>query len=155
MQSVYSLFDWAIQRDMMVKNYASGMRIKQTKRPDESKEPFSSNDLKRLFGSMTNEKDHKFWIPFIGLYTGARLEEICQLDITDIRQEDDIWVFDINERDDKRLKTLNAKRSCPIWEIRATAIAVESWLNAGANFVNVSVENSNSSPNGKASIHGA
>ena len=63
MQSVYGLFEWAVQRDLMDKNYVGGMRIKQTKRPDESKERFKTDDLKCLFGSMDKTAGHKFWIP--------------------------------------------------------------------------------------------
>jgi integrase len=114
MQAAYSFFDWAVQRDIMKKNYAGGMRVKQSKQPFESKEHFGNDDLKRLFASMTKKDAHRFWVPLVGLYTGARLEEICQLHIDDIRQEDGVWIIDINDSGDKRLKTLNAKRIVPI-----------------------------------------
>ncbi len=117
MQAAHSFFDWAVQRDKMEKNYASGMRVKQTKRPDESKERFKEDDLKTLFGSLTKSDGHKYWIPLIGIYSGARLEEICQLHITDIRQEDGVWIFDINDDGDKKLKTLNAKRIIPVHKV--------------------------------------
>jgi integrase len=116
MQSVYGLFEWAVQRDMMDKNYAGGMRIKQTRRPDESKERFMVDDLKCLFGSMDKTAGHKFWIPLLGLYTGARLEEICQLYVADIRKEAGVWIIDINDKGEKQLKTHNAKRIVPIHE---------------------------------------
>lgn len=114
MQSVYALFDWAVQRDLMEKNYASGMKIKQNKRPDEARESFKPDDLKILFGTLTTKDGHKFWIPLIGLYTGARLEEICQLHIGDIRQDEGIWVIDINDNDQKRLKNKSSRRIVPV-----------------------------------------
>lgn len=63
---------------------------------------------------------HSFWIPLIGLYTGARREEICQLHLDDIRQQDGIWVLDINDNPSsdgvvrKGLKTDNARRLIPL-----------------------------------------
>ena len=49
-----------------------------------------------------------------------RIEEICQLHCTDIRQDEGLWVFDINNNpdasglDDKKLKTANANRIIPL-----------------------------------------
>jgi integrase len=49
------------------------------------------------------------------MYTGARLNEIAQIDLADIRQQDGIWFFDLNdEGDDKQLKTRASKRKVPI-----------------------------------------
>jgi integrase len=56
-----------------------------------------------------------FWTPIILLYTGARAEEICQLSLDDVKQVDDVWIFDINEdSEDKRIKTVNSKRQVPV-----------------------------------------
>jgi len=56
----------------------------------------------------------KFWLPVLALYTGARIEELCQLYIDDIKMEDGLWIFDINEnKPDQKLKT-NEKRYIPL-----------------------------------------
>jgi len=57
-----------------------------------------------------------FWLPLLGLYTGARLEELCQLHLADIRQEDGsgVWFLDINDQGDKHLKTTAGRRVVPI-----------------------------------------
>ena len=58
--------------------------------------------------------------PLIGLYSGMRLEEICQLYCEDIVEKNSIWCFDINQNPskdgtvDKQLKNLNAVRLVPI-----------------------------------------
>jgi integrase len=56
----------------------------------------------------------KFWVPIIALFSGARLEEICQLYVDDIREIDGIMCFDINAEDDKDIKTEAGKRIVPI-----------------------------------------
>lgn len=58
-------------------------------------------------------------VPLIGLYTGMRLEEICQLHTEDIYEEDGIWAINIRTEstdgiEDKNLKTKNAARIIPI-----------------------------------------
>ena len=56
----------------------------------------------------------------MGIYTGARLNELAQLKLSDIQQKDGIWCFDINDNVDddaearKRLKNKASKRLVPI-----------------------------------------
>jgi integrase len=50
----------------------------------------------------------------IGLYTGLRLEEICQLHLEDIRKEGDVWVFDINNKEGRQLKNQSSIRLVPV-----------------------------------------
>jgi integrase len=66
-------------------------------------------------------KEYQKWGTLIGLYTGARLNEIAQLELTDIRQVEGVWCFDINDdgegdKDEsrKRLKNKPSKRLVPI-----------------------------------------
>ena len=48
---------------------------------------------------------HKFWLMHIGLFTGARINEICQLNPqTDILEEDGVWIFWINETEQGNAK---------------------------------------------------
>lgn len=62
-------------------------------------------------------------VPLIGLFTGARQNEICQLYISDVYQEESsgIWVFDINELNSsatrKSLKRPYHARQVPIHPI--------------------------------------
>jgi integrase len=42
----------------------------------------------------------------LGLYTGARLEEICQLLRTDVIQQDGIWCLNIDESDAPEIKSV-------------------------------------------------
>ena len=60
------------------------------------------------------KKSSEYWAPLIALYSGARLGEILQLLCKDICKVENVWVFDINEEDEKQIKTENSKRQVPI-----------------------------------------
>lgn len=83
------------------------------------REIFSPEDLKKIFSSQeylekTFNADYKYWVPLIGYHTGMRLEEICQLHLSDIQEEGDIWFFNLTQSEDKHLKTSAAVRKVPI-----------------------------------------
>ena len=61
-------------------------------------------------------RDGKYWVPILGLYTGARLGEIVQLLVSDVREEGGIDYFDINrdEAGGKSLKTSSSQRVIPV-----------------------------------------
>ncbi len=89
-----------------------------------NKVDFDLNDLKKIFLSkqyMTGnfKRATDYWLPLIALFTGARLGEICQLRVTDIRKEDGIYCIDINEDDeDKSIKTKESSvRLIPIHQV--------------------------------------
>lgn len=69
---------------------------------------FTEGDLQLLFsdskeyGHDEHTKVANFWIPLLGLYTGARIEELCQLLIEDVVQHDGIWCIDIREDNAER-----------------------------------------------------
>jgi integrase len=60
-------------------------------------------------------RDHRFWIPLIMTFSGARPGEIAQLHTADIRKDHDVWIMDINDEEEiKRTKNQNSKRAVPI-----------------------------------------
>lgn len=72
------------------------------KKPEEKRAPFTTGDLQAIFHSREYLEDKftipwKFWVPVLGLFTGARLEELCQLRLEHIKQVDGIWCLDITE----------------------------------------------------------
>jgi integrase len=54
------------------------------------------------------------WVMLIGLYSGLRLNEICQLKVPDLHREGDIWILDVREGDGQILKTAAARRWVPV-----------------------------------------
>lgn len=86
---------------------------------------FTDEELQKLFGNQSHYVEAcegssaKYWTPLIALYTGMRVEEICQLYIGDIIQIDGVWCFSVNENTDnkehfKHVKSLAGIRNIPI-----------------------------------------
>lgn len=89
-----------------------------------------AEDLQRLFASpiwrgsksevRQDQPGHiiirnwKFWVPLLGLFQGARLEEICQLRAEDIRSQEGVWIMDIHDRDGNKLKNVQSRRLLPL-----------------------------------------
>ncbi len=129
-----AFFNWAIKQEYYSgKNPFSAVKIKNDKSLSQQRDIFQSTDLEKLFKSTIYSgcqgaswkgrfqageevvQDSLFWVPLIGLYTGLRLNEICQLYIEDIRNENGIFYFDINRNgEDKALKTLSSIRKVPV-----------------------------------------
>lgn len=115
-----ALFRWATRNGFMRSNPAEALRIRQPLRDDEYRDPFTTQDLEKLFHGKEYLSDshiapYTFWVPIIGLFTGARLNEICQLYLDDIYEADGVWIFDFNQNTpDKSLKTKAAKRRVPL-----------------------------------------
>lgn len=117
-----SLFKWAVQNGYIDRNPSEGLQIATTIRDDEQRAVFTDDDLKKLFHSKDYVKDthkhgYRFWLPVLALFTGGRLTELCQLyldDIQKVEQQGDsqspLYVIDINEKGDKKLKTRKSSR---------------------------------------------
>ena len=118
LRRVSALFDWGKRHGHVHENPFSGLAIRRDRLPHQLRERFTAEELQRLFDPANLHRDmrksYMFWLPWLGLHTGARLEELCQLHLDDIRQEGGVWVFDINAKDEKRLKTLSSERLVPI-----------------------------------------
>lgn len=95
--------------------------------------PFTRNDLNAIFsgylysgsnvGTIELVFPYQFWLPLLGIFTGSRLNEICQLDLDDIAQEADtgIWFISITDDEEdkplpKALKNQSSRRFVPVHE---------------------------------------
>ncbi|RKZ95620.1 MAG: hypothetical protein DRQ40_03175 [Gammaproteobacteria bacterium] len=98
-------------------NYFERLTIKDPRDERDLRNAFSLEQLQQLFTEMNNSRQthsYYYWIPRIALYTGMRLNEICQLHLSDIKEIDGIFVFDINGEKEKKIKTKASKRYTPI-----------------------------------------
>lgn len=114
---VSSLFKWAKQHHLIDRNpaeYPTCILPKKARQKSkiDAREPFTVEELQRLFHSAEFKKPKKpsnYWAPVIALYSGARLEEICSRELSDIKRDGRIWYFDITDA-----KTEAGKRQTPI-----------------------------------------
>lgn len=81
---------------------------------------FDDADVQRIFHLDTflpwaSESPHRWWAPILGLYTGARINEICQLKVDDIVMESGRWCMAIRKTSQTQsLKGKSAVRKIPI-----------------------------------------
>jgi integrase len=116
-----SLFGYARKNHHIDENPFEGLSVSQKMvRVDELRDVFDQEDMKRLFCDSREYSEDSpaapgfFWIPILALYTGCRLEELCQLYISDVRRIDGLWCLSIEEdRPDKSVKT-GEKRVVPL-----------------------------------------
>ncbi|MET3855393.1 integrase [Rhizobium sp. OAE497] len=124
LQSYNDLFEWGRKQGHLPENRFSGLSIQQRKDGQKGKrDAFSNENIRFMLDVLTGKRaglielkmPYQKWGPLIGIYTGARLNEICQLEIADMREQDGIWCFDINaDGDGKHVKTEASKRLVPI-----------------------------------------
>lgn len=131
--AVSTLFGWMVSEGYVDDNPTIGLAPKFDK--DAGKyPPFNSGQLTTIFsgplyaGFIADGREHvpgdrrirdwRFWVPLIGLFTGARLGEITQLMCVDVQSKHDIWFFDITDESDdgneKSLKRDSSRRVVPI-----------------------------------------
>jgi integrase len=81
---------------------------------------FEPSDLAALFESDAYREQRfkapsDYWLPVLALFTGARLNELCQLTAGDIGTHDEVQTISIlDEEIGKRLKTSASRRIIPI-----------------------------------------
>jgi integrase len=121
---VASFLSWLFENDLAQTNLSSPLRrvIKKEKVDSELRLEFNHHDLEAIFNNDFYLKGkHRcsahFWIPLLALFTGARLNELCQLDKADIVLIEGIWCIDINRKNGKRLKNLSSVRTIPLHSV--------------------------------------
>lgn len=130
---VASFWNWAAENYDEVKvNPLNKLKIRIRSSARDEKAPFSIDQLTKIFsapiftgcksehhwaqiGDIVLADSGKFWLPLISLFSGARMGEIIQLRTSDVRDVDGIVYFAlVDEQEDQRLKTDNAKRRIPV-----------------------------------------
>jgi integrase len=129
-----TILEFAVSEGLLEKNPAKNIPpLKQKRRKQDKRQPFDLQALSLIFnaplysGCMNDDygynklghnkpRRHRFWIPLIALFTGMRLNEICQLFTNDIDQIDGIAVIHIriDENEEKSLKNATSERVIPI-----------------------------------------
>ncbi|MEZ8043312.1 hypothetical protein AB6C46_02390 [Vibrio sp. 10N.237.312.C02] len=117
---------WAVKSDYASKNYFYKMKVvTSSKRKDsEGRKRWSNTDLATLFSSETfthfetlkgTQDDYYYWLPLLCLYTGARLNELGQLQPKNVARIESRWCIEItDEADGQKIKNSNSARYIPI-----------------------------------------
>ena len=136
-----SMFAWGKRNQILTDNPAERAieKSKKVTRDQDERCQFDKNDLEKIFsaawfqtgtgvrnreGRFHQFAPHFFWLPLLGLYTGAGLNELSQLYLNDVKTSDSgvIYIdFNLNGPDkidadgsadgsDKSLKTINSQR---------------------------------------------
>ncbi|MUK75526.1 tyrosine-type recombinase/integrase [Aliivibrio fischeri] len=119
-QKMSGFFEWCQLNELTDINPFKAIRFKKTRRDSEAKNAYNSIELEKIFGAITRTKhQHKhsyyFWLPLLAYFTGARLNELCQLYKADIHQVEGIWAIQIDDRyEGQKLKNLTSRRIVPI-----------------------------------------
>ncbi|PLZ00784.1 integrase [Burkholderia sp. WAC0059] len=117
-----SLFEYAIDNNLyFAANPFEKVKIStkaKLKKQIQSYQPFTEEELAVVFEESAYrafmDKPDYYWLPFLGLYTGARLEELASLPLDRIFKADGVWVFDIQA---DVAKNQNSVRKIPIPEV--------------------------------------
>jgi integrase len=72
-------------------------------------------------------RDHKYWVPLIGLFSGMRLGEICQLRLDDIRERQGVLCFAVENTGETSTKTESGERLVPIHEELLRLGVLDRW----------------------------
>lgn len=122
---IHAAFAVALDSELVERNPVAGVKSPKDKRVEKSRVPFSLDDLQSLFAAPVHAAGARprggggeacYWLPLIALFSGARLEELAQLRVGDVRQEDGFgFYFNITtEGEGNQLKSKSARRRVPV-----------------------------------------
>ena len=132
-----ALLDFAYKNNYSSTNLLDLLDYTYTKTPQTQREFFTKEELNKIFkGYIYNDQpceglkifSYQFWLPLLGAFTGARLNEICSLRLSDISFDKDhqCYLISINENgQDKKVKTHNSIRVVPIHQAIINAGFIE------------------------------
>lgn len=114
---VNSFFGWLHQHEYILRNPAHHLLIQKDKkaRDQDERSAYAPDEIKTILDKTKHLHGAKRFVPLIACYSGLRLNEICQLLVTDLITVDGVICFDINERAaNSRLKTASSARIIPV-----------------------------------------
>jgi len=134
-----AVFNYAKRHNYIKDNPFEGLQIRSKKvRADKLRDIFTTDDLKLMFceskeyGRDKCQHEHNFWMPLLALFTGCRLEELCQLRVSDIRTYEDtgIWYLDINQEQTRKSVKTAEERQVPLHPFIIEDLKFLSYINS-------------------------
>lgn len=118
-----AVIGYAHDQGYLKENISAGLTFSTKGAPSPRKRTYSPGQIEKLLNgpsyTLTQPPrwrldDYRFWLPLLGLYSGARLSELCQLRLGDIREELGVWVISISRSGARQLKTDDSERLVPL-----------------------------------------
>lgn len=121
-----AVFKWAVRNDLIKKNMAEGLELKVPQRKaSEARNAFSTEQVGQLlvaakaYSQKTSGKPYHYYVTALAAITGARLNEVAQLQVKDVRVTEAGTVYiHINEDDSslpgKSIKNAHSDRCVPL-----------------------------------------
>lgn len=113
-------FKWCRNNGYTEHTFFDGMTFKEERQKEsEAMRAFTREELNLMQDALLQNniphKEHDYWVTLIGIYTGARMQEITQLYVDDIKKVDGVWVISINDdKEFQKLKNETSRREIPI-----------------------------------------
>jgi integrase len=103
-------------------NPMAGIDVLDPIDPSEKRHPFTTDHLIAIFATepwtqpfdMSHPNPSRFWAPLIGLYSGARLTDICGQLVEEMVEVDGVPIFDFVHRPDERHIKGGKSRRVPV-----------------------------------------
>jgi integrase len=128
------MWGWALQEEFLDRNPAAGLKVAAPETdPRHARRPFSVEQLTRIFSAplYTGCKDDRsgyaqpgpkvvrrgrFWVPLLSLFSGCRMNELCQLAVDDVVERDGVPVILIKPDPEagQTVKTEAGRRVVPV-----------------------------------------
>ena len=119
LRKLSAFMNWCKTNGYIQDNPLTGLKM-MTGSAKEARLSFEQHDLTALLdldALKTEARKHpwRYWIPLLGRYTGARLEELCQLRTDDFVEQQGILCIRIdNSSEGQNLKNASSRRMLPI-----------------------------------------
>ena len=122
--------NWGVRQGLLITNPFSGMKFSVKKQPH-TRQPFTAGELRIIFKPETYLKwtihfSHPYrkdrvsnhlpyyWIFLLGIFSGMRTNEMCQILLSQVKKEKGIWFIFIEDSEETKVKTENAIRKVPV-----------------------------------------
>lgn len=119
LRKLTAFFNWCKTNRYIMENPLAGMKV-MTGSAKEARLSFDRHDLVILLNHEALRKESRkhqwrYWLPLLGRYTGARLEELCQLRTDDFIEQQGIQCIRIDDScEGQNLKNTGSRRVLPI-----------------------------------------
>ena len=122
--------NWGVRQGLLLTNPFSGMKFLVKKQPNR-RQPFTTDDLKKILKPETylnwtinfehpykihkvNNKLPYYWVFLLGIFSGMRTNEMCQLRLSDLKKADKIWFMFVEDSENTKVKTESSIRKIPL-----------------------------------------